>query len=91
MTHPDGALWVRNAPCIDFVAENEKARGTSGRGNLSIEPDVVSQMAEFPDQYISEVNHSKPAVGKEDLVGVNHPADNACAEKMTHAMRRGSN
>ena len=85
MTHLHIVLWVKNAPRIDVVAENEKARDASGRGDLLLEHEVVNQMADLFDQYISDVKPSKPDAGEEDLVGVNRPANNAGAEKLpTH-------
>ena len=60
---------------MDVVAEDEKARWACSRGDLLLEPGVVRQLADYFDQYISEVHHAKPITGQEDRASSKHPGN----------------
>ena len=60
VTRLHSVLWAASSPRMDVVAEDEKARGACSRGDLLLDPEALRQLADYFDQYISEVRPSKP-------------------------------
>ena len=86
MTHLHSAMWVKNAPRTDVVAENEKARDASGRGNLLLEPDVVNQMAGFSiGIYLRLIRRNMPR-GKKTASALTTLRTTHVRKKTTHSM-----
>ena len=73
MTHRHSDLWAMSSPRTEVVADDEKALGAVSRGDPLLEPDVVSQLADYFGQYISEIRRSKPLDGQEGRVSAMRP------------------
>ena len=73
MTRIHSVLWAASSPRMDVVAEDEKARGECSRGDLLLDPDLVRQLGDYFDQYISEVHPAEPIAGQEDRAISRHP------------------